>query len=120
MAEELNIEQQLMGICEKILQIYLNCTGLHNPSQKQSSQPVLHWILPLGSAQKEEMAARTSIAVSALQVLGSLGTDSFSKYISQFFPLLVDLVRCEHSSGDMQRVLCYIFQSCIGPIIMKL
>ncbi|RVX12327.1 Brefeldin A-inhibited guanine nucleotide-exchange protein 1 [Vitis vinifera] len=119
-AEELNIEQQLVGVCEKILQIYLNCAGLQNAPQKQSSQPVLHWILPLGSAQKEELAARTSLAVSALQVLGGLGTDSFRKYISQFFPLLVDLVRSEHSSGDIQRVLSYMFQSCIGPIIMKL
>ncbi|XP_034678350.1 brefeldin A-inhibited guanine nucleotide-exchange protein 1 isoform X2 [Vitis riparia] len=119
-AEELNIEQQLVGVCEKILQIYLNCAGLQNAPQKQSSQPVLHWILPLGSAQKDELAARTSLAVSALQVLGGLGTDSFRKYISQFFPLLVDLVRSEHSSGDIQRVLSYMFQSCIGPIIMKL
>lgn len=119
-AEELNLEQQLVGVCEQILQIYLNCTGLQNSSQKQPSQPVAHWILPLGSAQKEELAARTSLAVSALQVLGSFGTESFRKYVSQFFPLLVDLVRCEHSSGDVQRVLCYMFQSCIGPIIMQL
>lgn len=119
-SEELCIEQELVGVCEKILLIYLNCAGVHTTSQKKSNQPVLHWILPLGTTQKEELAARTSLAVSALQVLGSLGTESFRKYVSQFFPLLVDLVRSEHTSGDIQRVLSYIFQSCIGPIIMKL
>jgi hypothetical protein len=27
-------------------------------------------------------------------------------------------VRCEHSSGEVQRILSDIFRSCIGPIIM--
>ncbi|KAJ0010129.1 hypothetical protein Pint_34018 [Pistacia integerrima] len=113
---EMNIESHLVEVCEKILQIYLNCT-VSQP--KPGKQPrVIHWILPLGSAKKEELAARTSLVVSALQMLSGLERDSFRKYVSNFFPLLVDLVRSEHSSREVQHVLGNMFKSCIGPIIM--
>jgi brefeldin A-inhibited guanine nucleotide-exchange protein len=118
MSEALNVEAQLAAVCEKILQIYLNCTGLQTVQQDPANKPVIHWILPSGSAKKEELAARTSLLLSALRVLSGLESDSFRGYARQFFPLLVDLVRCEHSSGEVQRILSNIFRSCIGPIIM--
>lgn len=118
LCKEINIEAQLVAVCEKILQIYLSCTRTHSTQQKPVSQPV-QWILPLGSAKKEELAARTSLVVTALQVLSGLERDSFRRYVSQFFPLLVDLVKSEHSSGEVQGVLSNMFQSCIGPIIMQ-
>lgn len=112
------IETELVKVCEQILVIYLKCTGTP-VEQKETNQPVLHWILPLGSAKKEELAARTSLVVSALQVLRGFERDLFKRCIQQLFPLLVDLVRSEHSSGEVQVVLSSIFQSCIGPIIMQ-
>lgn len=119
-SDSLNIESQLVTICEKILQIYLNCTGSLSAQQRVLNQPSLHWILPLKSAKKEEMAARTSLVVSALQVLSGLKRESFRRYIPQVFPLLVDLVRSEHSTAEVQFVLSSIFESCIGPIILEL
>ncbi|XP_034901250.1 brefeldin A-inhibited guanine nucleotide-exchange protein 1 isoform X1 [Populus alba] len=118
MSEALNVEAQLAAVCETILQIYLNCTGLQTVQQDPANKPVIHWILPSGSAKKEELAARTSLLLSALRVLSGLERDSFRGYARQLFPLLVDLVRCEHSSGEVQRILSNIFRSCIGPIIM--
>ena len=115
MSEALNIEEQLAGVCEKIFQIYLNCTGSEAVQQNNTA---IHWNLPLGSAKKEELAARTSLLLSALRVLNDLERDSFRSHARQFFPLLVDLVRCEHNSGEVQGILSNIFQSCIGPIIM--
>ncbi|KAG6778239.1 hypothetical protein POTOM_018093 [Populus tomentosa] len=118
MSEALNVEAQLAAVCETILQIYLNCTGSQTVQQDPANKPVIHWILPSGSATKEELAARTSLLLSALRVLSGLERDSFRGYARQLFPLLVDLVRCEHSSGEVQRILSNIFRSCIGPIIM--
>ncbi|GMI78755.1 BIG1 [Hibiscus trionum] len=112
-SKEMNLESLLVAVCEKILQIYLNCT-----TENQSVR-VTHWILPLGFAKKEELAARSPLLVSALKALSGLERDSFGKYISDLFHLLVDLVRSEHSSGEVQRVLSIMFQSCIGAIIMK-
>ncbi|KAM1458086.1 hypothetical protein ACFX13_036044 [Malus domestica] len=119
LSEEMNIEAQLVGVCENIFQIYLNCTELHSAEQRPADEPVLHWILPLGTAKKEELATRSDLAVSALQVLNSLEKVSFRRHISRLFPLLVDLVRSEHASGEVQLVLSNIFQSCIGPIVMQ-
>ncbi|XVF01662.1 hypothetical protein REPUB_Repub04eG0107500 [Reevesia pubescens] len=118
-SEEMKPESLLVAVCEKILQIYLNCTDYNYVKQKPVEKPVTHWILPLGSAKKEELAARTPLLVSALKALSDLERDSFRKYIANFFHLLVDLVRSEHSSGEVQSVLSNIFESCIGPIIMQ-
>lgn len=119
LCKEINVEAELITACIKILQIYVSCTGSISAHQRLVDQPVPHWILPLGSAKKEELATRTSLVVSALRVLSGLENDSFKRYVSQIFPLLVDLVRSEHSSGEVQRVLSYLFQSCIGPIVME-
>ncbi|GFZ00367.1 SEC7-like guanine nucleotide exchange family protein [Actinidia rufa] len=120
-SEEMNIEPQLVSVCEKILQIYLECSGLRSAQQKPvDKKSELHWILPLSSVKKEELAARTPLIVLALRLLCGLESDSFRRHVSRLFPLFVDLVRSEHSSGEVQRVLSYMFQSCIGPIVMKL
>ncbi|KAE8712834.1 Brefeldin A-inhibited guanine nucleotide-exchange protein 4 [Hibiscus syriacus] len=112
-SKEMNLESLLVAVCEKILQIYLNCATDHQ------NVPLTHWIIPLGIAEKEELAARSPLLVSALKALSGLGRDSFRKYISNIFHLLVDLVRSEHSSAAVQHVLRNIFQSCIGTIIMQ-
>ncbi|OMP11373.1 SEC7-like protein [Corchorus olitorius] len=69
-SEEMNLESLLVAVCEKILQIYLHCTDYQYVEQKSiDEKPVKHWILPLGSAKREELAARTPLLVSALKIL---------------------------------------------------
>ncbi|GAB2267564.1 Protein big1 [Dionaea muscipula] len=131
--EDLGVESELVDVCEKILHIYLDCAGIRslnlnlNLKQKQQqpttdqnqTMAAVHWILPLGSAIKEELAARTSLLLSVLRALSSLEKDSFRRHISKLFPLLVDLVKAEHSSGEVLRMLSDMFQSCIGPIVLE-
>ncbi|XP_022968924.1 brefeldin A-inhibited guanine nucleotide-exchange protein 1 [Cucurbita maxima] len=112
------IESELITLCEEILHIYLKCTEMPGVT-KETNPAVPHWILPLGPARKEELAARTSLVASALRVLSGFERDLFKRYAPQLFPLLVELIRSEHSSGEVQVVLSSIFQSCIGPIIMQ-
>ncbi|KAJ8530344.1 hypothetical protein K7X08_037179 [Anisodus acutangulus] len=118
--EEKNIEPELVGVCEEILRVYLDCAGLNSVKRKPVDKAIYQWNLPLGSAKKEELVARTPLVLSVIRILCSWQTDSFRKYISQLFPLMIDLVRSEHSSGEVQRELSHFFQSCIGPIIIKL
>lgn len=123
LSEEMNIEPLLVSVCENILRIYLECSGLQSAQKKlvtNKKQEELHWILPLSSVKKEELAARTPLVLLALGVLSGLESDSFRRYVSQLFPLLVDLVRSEHCTGEVQRVLSYMFESCIGPIVLNL
>lgn len=119
LSEEKNVEVELVSVCRKVLQIYLECSGFVYTSNKTANKPTVHFILPLGSAKKEELAARTPIVLLVMQILVSLDKDSFRRHVSQLFPLFVDLVRSEHSSLEVQRVLSSIFQSCIGPIVCK-
>ncbi|XP_076925144.1 brefeldin A-inhibited guanine nucleotide-exchange protein 1-like isoform X1 [Bidens hawaiensis] len=116
LSEQMGIESHLFSICEEIIQIYLSCCRLQQPKQQQ--KPV-HWILPLNSAVKDELGARTSLLVSALRVLSEVEQARFRRYVSTLFPLLVELVRCEHTSREVQPVLSNLFQTCIGPIIMN-
>ncbi|GMI74707.1 BIG1 [Hibiscus trionum] len=118
-SRELNL-RSLVAVCEKILLIYLSCTDYNYARDKKSVEtPVTHWILPLGIARKEKMAARTPLLVSALKALSCLDRDSCRNYIADIFHLLVDLVRSEHSSTEVQHALSNIFQECIGPLIMQ-
>ncbi|KAK8529718.1 hypothetical protein V6N12_060491 [Hibiscus sabdariffa] len=118
-SRELNL-RSLVEVCEKILVIYLSCTDYNYARDKKPVEtPVTHWILPMGIARKEKMAARTPLLVSALKALSCLDRDSCRNYIADIFHLLVDLVRSEHSSTEVQHALSSIFQECIGPIIMQ-
>ncbi|KAH6813250.1 SEC7-like guanine nucleotide exchange family protein [Perilla frutescens var. frutescens] len=119
LSEEKNVEGELVSVCKKVLQMYLECSGFEYVSKKGMNKPTVHCILPLGTAKKEELAARTPIVLVVMRILGSLERDSFRRHVSQLFPLFVDLVRSEHSSSEVQRVLSNIFQSCIGPIVCK-
>ncbi|PHT41831.1 Brefeldin A-inhibited guanine nucleotide-exchange protein 4 [Capsicum baccatum] len=117
--EDKSIEPEFVGVCEEILRIYLDCAGLNSVKRKPDDKAIYQWNLPLGPSKKEELVARTPLVLSVLRILCSWQTDSFRKYISQLFPLMIDLVRSEHSSAEVQRELSHFFQSCIGPIIMK-
>ncbi|KAK7258281.1 hypothetical protein RIF29_23852 [Crotalaria pallida] len=117
--DEIEIEPEFVAVCENVLDIYLNCAGSLYPSHKSDTGPVACRKLPLSSAKKEEIAARTSLVISALQGLGGLKKDSFRRYIPRFFHLLVDLVRSEHTSGEVQLALSDMFRSSIGPILME-
>ncbi|KAL8267972.1 hypothetical protein R6Q59_001770 [Mikania micrantha] len=114
LSEEMGIEPQLFSTCQDIIQMYLSCCRLEQQQQK----PV-HWILPLNSALKDELGARTSLLVSALRVLSEVDKERFRSHARMLFPLLVELVRCEHTSREVQPVLSNLFQTCIGPIIMN-
>lgn len=116
--DEIELEQELVAVCETVLDIYLNCAGSSSTFHKSDTMPAPHRKLPLSSAKKEEIAARTSLVISALQGLAGLKKDSFRRYIPGFFHLLVDLVRSEHTSGEVQHALSNMFRSSVGQIIM--
>ncbi|KHN46856.1 Brefeldin A-inhibited guanine nucleotide-exchange protein 2 [Glycine soja] len=118
MHDEIELDQELVAVCETVLDIYLNCAGSISTFHKSDTMPAPHRKLPLSSAKKEEIAARTSLVISALQGLAGLKKDSFRRYIPGFFHLLVDLVRSEHTSGEVQHALSNMFRSSVGQIIM--
>ncbi|KAG6522238.1 brefeldin A-inhibited guanine nucleotide-exchange protein 1-like isoform X1 [Zingiber officinale] len=120
LSNELKIESLVVFVCQKIFKIYLNCAGQQQNDETSDAGPTAHSTLPLGTAKKEELAARTSLLVSALQVLRSLRQDSFRRNLRIVFPSLVSLVSCEHHSNEVLDELHDIFQSSIGPLLMNM
>lgn len=114
--KEKKVEQHLVSLCEEVLMMYLECAG-ESPDKKSENKSVLHWAVPLGSAKKEELAARTPLVLSVLHILNGLEPDSFKRHSHQLLPLLINFIQSEHSSREVQQVLSTIFQSCIGPLI---
>ncbi|EOA15893.1 hypothetical protein CARUB_v10003980mg [Capsella rubella] len=113
---ELNIECQLITVCVRLLKIYLKCTLFQGSELEETRQPK-KWILPMGATSKEEAAARSPLVVAVLKALRGLKRDSFKKYAPNFFPLLVELVRSEHSSSQVPQVLSTVFHTCMGPMM---
>ncbi|XP_019435805.1 PREDICTED: brefeldin A-inhibited guanine nucleotide-exchange protein 1-like [Lupinus angustifolius] len=117
--DEIEIEPEFVAVYENVLDIYLNCAGSSSSSHKSDTQPVPCRKIPLSSAKKKEIATRTSLVILALRGLGGLRKYSFRRYIPRLFQLLVDLVRSEHTSGEVQLALSDMFGSSLGPIIME-
>ncbi|PKA56563.1 Brefeldin A-inhibited guanine nucleotide-exchange protein 1 [Apostasia shenzhenica] len=118
--EDTSIESLIVSECEKMIQMYLHCAGYTSAKHGTENCLKVHLVLPLVSAKKEELSARTSVAVSAIRAFQTLDSHTFRQNLSRIFPLLVNLIRCEHSSREVQQVLCDIFQSSIGPIVSSL
>ncbi|XP_047053536.1 brefeldin A-inhibited guanine nucleotide-exchange protein 1-like [Lolium rigidum] len=117
LSEDMKIESRILDACEQILRTYLKCAGHGQSDEASDSDPALHRVVPLGPAKKEELAARTPLVLQVMQLLSNLEKKSFRRVLPRFFPVLVDLIRCEHSSGDVQHALYTIFRSSIGPMI---
>ncbi|KAK4764868.1 hypothetical protein SAY86_025958 [Trapa natans] len=122
LAQSMEVESRLVDLCVEILKMYLTCVEMNQAEEDQPDddpRPALHWILPLGAAVKEELVARTTLLMSALKLLIVLDRETFRLHVSRFFPLLVDLLRSDHSSGEVQIILTQIFESSIGPLVTE-
>jgi brefeldin A-inhibited guanine nucleotide-exchange protein len=114
----MQIEPKIISICEKILKMYLNCATEPEVEDEHGKRKTLHWVLPVGD-KKEELAARTSLVLMVMKLINGFERDLFERNLTSFFPLFVSLVRCEHGSGEVQRVLHEIFEFSIGPIVIS-
>ncbi|GFP96991.1 brefeldin a-inhibited guanine nucleotide-exchange protein 1 [Phtheirospermum japonicum] len=66
LSKEKNIEAELVSVCKQVLQRYLECSGFGCVINKQ---PVVNCFLPLGSAKKEELAARTPLILFEVSIV---------------------------------------------------
>ncbi|ONL96028.1 Guanine-nucleotide-exchange protein [Zea mays] len=111
------VESHLIGLCKEVLEVYLSTA---RPSQPSSgTQPLGHWLIPVGSSKRRELAARAPLVVSTLQAISGLGDSAFEKNLRQFFPLLAGLISCEHGSSEVQVALSDMFSTWVGPLVLQ-
>ncbi|KAK9677671.1 hypothetical protein RND81_11G159700 [Saponaria officinalis] len=118
LSEDIDLQEHIFGVCEKILKLYLDCAGTLSVKQTPADQQIVYWTLPLPSAKREELAARTPLLLSGLRTLTNFEEESTKRYILRLFPLLVDLVKSEHCSGEVPHVLSDMFQTCLGTVFI--
>uniref|UniRef100_A0A803NXA6 SEC7 domain-containing protein n=1 Tax=Cannabis sativa TaxID=3483 RepID=A0A803NXA6_CANSA len=116
--EESEVESHLVGLCQEVLQFYIESSQFGQISESSASgQP--HWKIPLGSGRRRELAARAPLIVATLHAICGLGETSFENNLAHFFPLLSNLISCEHGSNEVQAALSDMLSSSVGPILLR-
>ncbi|XP_058086945.1 brefeldin A-inhibited guanine nucleotide-exchange protein 2-like [Magnolia sinica] len=118
--DEVEVDTYLVDLCKEVLQVYLKTAWSGQPAEPSAGvQRKPHWLIPLGSAKRRELAARAPLIVATLQAICGLGDSSFMKNLAQFFPLLTGLISCEHGSSEVQVALSDMLNTWVGPVLLQ-
>ncbi|KAG5135114.1 hypothetical protein JHK82_026302 [Glycine max] len=116
--EEVEVETRLIRLCQEVLEFYIEVAGSGTVSESSHGKQ-LHWLIPLGSGKRRELAARAPLVVTTLQAICNLGEISFEKNLAHFFPLLSSLISCEHGSAEVQVALSDMLSLSVGPLLLR-
>lgn len=116
--EEAEVESCLVDLCQEVLLFYIDTSRNGQISESSlGAQP--RWQIPLGSGKRRELAARAPLIVATLQAICSLGEASFESNLANFFPLISNLISCEHGSNEVQAALSDMLSSSVGPVLLR-
>lgn len=116
--DEVEVESHIVDLCREVLQFYIEAACSGKISESTNGQQH-HWLIPLGSGRRRELAARAPLIVATLQAICCLGETSFENNLSNFFPLLATLISCEHGSEEVQIALSDMLSSSVGPVLLR-
>ncbi|KAM5554931.1 brefeldin A-inhibited guanine nucleotide-exchange protein 2 [Rosa sericea] len=116
--DEVEVESHIVDLCKEVLQFYIEAASSGKISESSNGQQH-HWLIPLGSGRRRELAARAPLIVATLQAICCLGDTSFENNLSHFFPLLATLITCEHGSDEVQAALSDMLSSSVGPVLLR-
>ncbi|XP_071691146.1 brefeldin A-inhibited guanine nucleotide-exchange protein 2-like isoform X2 [Rutidosis leptorrhynchoides] len=119
--EESQVESHLVDLCHEVLKSYVEIARpayLMYLSLNNRLQP--HWLIPLASGKRKELASRGPVIVTTIRAICSLEDSSFKKSLDSFFPLISSLIKCEHGSNEVQVALSEMLSSSVGPVLLQL
>ncbi|KAJ1414879.1 Sec7, C-terminal [Sesbania bispinosa] len=116
--EEAEVETHLVRLCQEVLEFYIEVASSGQVSESSHGRQQ-HWLIPLGSGKRRELAARAPLVVATLQAISNLGDISFEKNLAHFFPLLSRLISCEHGSTEVQVALSDMLSLSVGPLLLR-
>nr|KYP64283.1 Brefeldin A-inhibited guanine nucleotide-exchange protein 2 [Cajanus cajan] len=116
--DEVEVETRLVQLCQEVLEFYVEVAGSGRISESSQGRQQ-HWLIPLGTGKRRELAARAPIVVATLQAITNLGDISFEKNLAHFFPLLSNLISCEHGSIEVQVALSDMLSLSVGPLLLR-
>ncbi|KAK7294946.1 hypothetical protein RJT34_17846 [Clitoria ternatea] len=116
--EEGEVETHLVRLCHEVLEFYVEVAGSGRESESSHGRQQ-HWLIPLGSGKRRELAARAPLVVTTIQAICNLGDVSFENRLAHFFPLLSSLISCEHGSAEVQVALGDMLSLSVGPLLLR-
>ncbi|QHO08344.1 Brefeldin A-inhibited guanine nucleotide-exchange protein [Arachis hypogaea] len=116
--EAAEVETHLVRLCQEVLEFYIKVAGSGQVSES-SRGAQQHWLIPLGSGKRRELATRAPLIVAAIQAICNLGDVCFEKNLAQFFPLFSSLISCEHGSTEVQVALSDMLSLSVGPVLLR-
>eukprot|EP00850_Spirogloea_muscicola_P003472 SM000014S00260 [mRNA] locus=s14:364320:373142:+ [translate_table: standard] len=145
LAAQVDVELRLVKLCSEVLAVYVQTATAGSSAaherqhefQMEAREPsatspqsqqdgmlqrrraVVRWFVPLSSARRRELVDRAPLVVATLRALEGLGEPALRSHLKRFFPVLAELVSCEHGSPAVQSVLSSMFASRIGPILLE-
>jgi hypothetical protein len=69
------------------------------------------------ASNREEFRALAPLVVATLNALNTFSDDAFRVHLSEFFPLLTELIGCEHAPPEVQVTLSKLFSTRLGPLL---
>ncbi|GMH32506.1 hypothetical protein BSKO_00340 [Bryopsis sp. KO-2023] len=65
-----------------------------------------------------EYSMYSPLVVATLRALNAFPEDIFKRHLKRFYPVLTELIACEHAPLEMHQALSDVFAQRIGPLIM--
>ncbi|KAK7256643.1 hypothetical protein RIF29_30097 [Crotalaria pallida] len=116
--DEAEVEAHLVRLCHEVLEFYIEVAGSGQVSESSRGRHQ-HWLIPLGSGKRRELAARAPLVVATLHAICNLGDISFEKNLTHFFPLISSLISCEHGSTEIQVALSDMLSLSVGSVLLR-
>ncbi|URE01714.1 Guanine nucleotide-exchange protein [Musa troglodytarum] len=82
---DVEVEAHLVQLCREVLEVYLKAAKGQPVVASTGTQPRTHWLIPVGSGKRRELAARAPVVVSTLHAISGLGDTLFRKNLALFF-----------------------------------
>lgn len=68
-------------------------------------------------SHKEELNLQAPLVVATLRAILGFSDAAFRRHLKEFFPILTQLISCEHAPTEVQRTLTEIFATRFGPLL---
>lgn len=68
-------------------------------------------------SHKDELNFQSPLVVATLRAVLGFSDAAFRRHLKDFFPILTQLISCEHAPLEVQRTLTEIFATRFGPLL---
>ena len=92
-----------------------SCTQAQVPTAIEEQRLAAPQVLLI--SHKDELNMQAPLVVATLRAILGFSDAAFRRHLKEFFPILTQLISCEHAPAEVQRTLTEIFATRFGPLL---